>query len=169
MRCVATSLVLLGLLAACNRGRNPTSALSRDSATVAILVRSRLDAALAGDTARWHRQVADECLFTGPTLSAVSTSDVLPVIAANQTTHPAAQQIDDLVVHLTGDVAQATYVQRAQGAPQSPAAGRRARETDTYVRRGPDWIMIGAAEIDVPIGAPLSSDSTRAARVAGRH
>jgi ketosteroid isomerase-like protein len=136
---------------------------------VATLVRNRVDAALAGDTARWHRQVADQCLFTGPTLSAVSTSEMLPMIAANRTIRPASQQIEDLVVHLTGDVAQATYVERVQDSTRSPAAARRLRETDTYVRRGPDWIMIGAAEIDAPNGARLSSDSTRAAPVAGRH
>ena len=168
-RRAADAVTLVALFGACSAAPNPSTTLARDSTVVASIVRERLSAGFAGDTARWHRLVSDDCLWTGPALRTATTREVLPAIVANRLIKPAAQDIRDLVVHLTGDVAQVTYVQLVQDAGQATEAGKRFRKTDTLVRRGGTWLLIGAAEVAVPFRARVALDSLRAERLSGRY
>ncbi len=143
-----SSLCLLAVATAC--ARTHPARTSEDSTTVASLIRERLEASLAGDTARWHRQVSDGCVWTGPGLGTPTTAAVIIEQAANLLLHPTAQQIQGLTVHVFGDVAQATYLQLVQDAGQTPRTGKRFRKTDTYIRHGPSWLLIGATEIALP-------------------
>lgn len=143
--------VILSLLATATACiRRPPANSSQDSTTVASLVRERLAASFVGDTARWHRQVSDDCVWTGPGLGTPTTAMVIIEQAANRLLHPTAQQIQGLSVHLFGDVAQATYVQLVQDADQKPGTGKRFRKTDTYLRHGTSWLLVGATEIELP-------------------
>ena len=163
------TLVLAGplLLAAC--GRAPATTRAADSAAVAALVHARLEAALAGDTATWHRQVSDSALFTGPGLTPVRTPVVLPIIAANATLKPGAQELRDLTVYLHGDVAQATYLQLVAGPSGAFPDGKRFRKTDTYQRHGDRWRMVGAAELAIPYRKTVALPAASAARLFGRY
>ncbi len=141
-------LVLLGAPACSGAGRAPVQDSPADSVAIATLVRHRLDRAIAGDTAEWHRQVADDAVWTGPGLAIATTRDVLLSIAANAHIPTGAQRIDGLAVHLQGGIAQATYVQFVANA-DSGLPGKRFRKTDTY-RRGPaGWILVAATEIAI--------------------
>ncbi len=166
MRRLACITAALACLAACTRtARDPVA----DVAAVKALVHDRLAAALEGDTARWHAQVADDCLWTGPALKNETTAGVLASIAANRVLKPAAQEIRDLDVRVSGDVAQATYVQLVQDASQAAEAGKRFRKTDTYQRRGERWWLIGATEVAVPWRRRVQPAAEVAEAIAGRY
>lgn len=165
----ATMTLLLATSAGCTSTPPPrASSTSADSADVAALVHERLAAALAGDTARWHRSISDSCVWTGPALHVATTHEVIGSIAANRTIGLQAQQLRELVVHLTGDVAQATYVQLVQDAGQSPETGKRFRKSDTYVRRDGRWLLMGAAEIAVPFRPRRTLGTSEGAALLGR-
>jgi hypothetical protein len=159
-------VLVLGIASACAATE---SSRSQDSASVATLVRERLAAALAGDTAAWHRQVSDSCVFTGAELRVSLTKDVIGSIAANRALGLKAQRIDKLVVHFAGGVAQATYVQLVQDAGQQERQGKRFRKTDTYARVDGSWKLIGSAEVPVPFRPLTAMVSERAAATAGRY
>jgi hypothetical protein len=162
--------VAITVAVACGRaGPRPSASAAGDSAAVAALVGERLQAALAGDTARWHRLVSDSCLWVGGGLRVERTRDVLPAIAANRAIRPAAQQIRELAVHVTGDVAQAAYVQQVQDAGQASESGKRFRKVDTFVRRERTWLLIGAFEVAAPFRAHVVPGADAAARLAGRY
>lgn len=166
-RSLSPLLAGLLLLAAC--GRRPAGGSTADSLAVATLVRERLAAALAGDTARWHRHVSDRALWTGPGLTPVLTPVVLPIIAANATLKPGAQELQDLAVHLHGDVAQATYLQLVRGPSGDLRDGKRFRKTDTYQRQARDWMLVGATEIAIPYRKSVTLPAAGAARLFGRY
>ena len=159
-------LLMLGIVAACAATEMMPS---NDSAEVAALVRGRLAAALAGDTAAWHAQVSDSCVFTGAELRVSLTKDLIGSIGANRTLNPKVQRIDKLVVHLVGGVAQATYVQLVQDAGQPEREGKRFRKADTYARSGDSWRLIGAAEVPIPFRAALVLPPDPATQPAGRY
>lgn len=143
-------VLLLILAASC---RSPVPAVGTpDSLAVASLVQERLAASLAGDTALWHHQVSDQAVWTGPGLAVGTTAQAIAEQAANLFLHPTAT-IEHLAVHLAGGVAQATYVVVEAGEPG--ALGKRFRKTDTYIRSGPSWILIGSAEVPVPFRASV--------------
>lgn len=167
MRRIAGFAALGLVLAACASPRARDVAADADA--VRALVHERLAAALAGDTARWHAQVADDCLWTGPALKNETTAGVLASIAANRELKPAAQEIRDLDVRVSGDVAQATYVQLVQDHAQAAEQGKRFRKTDTYQRRGDRWLLIGATEVAVPWRTRLDPGRAVSAALAGRY
>ena len=158
-------VLLLGIVSACAAETAP----SNDSAAVATLVRERLAAALAGDTAAWHRHVSDSCVFTGAELRVSTTRDVIGSIAANRALQLKAQRIDKLVVRFVGGVAQATYVQLVQDAGQPETQGKRFRKTDTYTRVDGSWKLIGSAEVPVPFRASTAMAAERATAAVGRY
>lgn len=167
---VAITVVASVAASACGRTEaTATRDAARDSAVVAGLVHERLRAAQAGDTARWHRFVSDSCVWVGAGLRAASTREVLPSIAANRAIRLAAQQIRDLVVYVSRDVAQATYVQQVQDAGQASEAGKRFRKLDTFVRRDSTWLLIGASEVAVPFRARVALGAEAAERLVGRY
>lgn len=163
-RVAAAGVVLV--LACAPGGARSTAA---DSAAVVALVHERLEAATAGDTARWHRGVSDSALWTGPALRTVRTREVLPLIAANRQLQPGASDIRDLEVILTGDVAQATYLQLVAGPTGAPRSGKRFRKTDVYQRQGDRWILVGAAELALPYRPIQRLGPERAAAIAGSY
>lgn len=171
MRPLTTLTLLLGALpSACTRTTPPSPRTSTcDSTLVASLIHARLTAAQSGDTARWHRLVSDSALWTGNGLRVAHTREVLLSIVANRAIRLAAQQINDIHVFVSGDVAQATYVQQVQDAGQSAQAGKRFRKHDIFVRRGNTWLLIGAAEVAVPFRARVVVDAAAAARLVGRY
>lgn len=150
-------------------GPVPTRSGSADSAAVAALVRDRLEAATAGDTARWHRGVSDSALWTGPALRPVRTPEVLGIIASNRQLQPGRSDIRDLQVVLQDGVAQATYLQLVPGPTGSPRSGKRFRKTDVYARRGGNWILVGATEISLPYRATRPFGAGRAEAIAGSY
>ena len=166
-RSVTPLLAGLLLLAACSR--RPPGGTTADSLAVAGLVRDRLAAALRGDTAAWHRHISDQALWTGPGLTPVLTPVVLPIIAANATLEPGAQELQDLAVHLHGDLAQATYLQLVRGPTGELRDGKRFRKTDTYQRQQDGWILVGAAEIAIPYRKSVTLPAAGAARLFGRY
>ena len=161
-------LILLAL--ACAPREAPVDRAA-DSVAVATRVQERLAAALTGDTARWHRHVDDAAVWTGPALRNATTREVIGSIAANHVVTIPAQRIADLVVHLdrSGSVAQATYVQFTGDTSRSARTGKRFRKTDTYVRRGTEWWLVGGTEVAVPFRPAVVLDSTRSARLVGRY
>jgi hypothetical protein len=134
-----------------------------ESLAVARLVQERLAASLAGDTATWHRQVSDQAVWTGPGLAVGTTPQALTEQAANRLLHPRAT-IADLAVHLVGGIAQATYVVIEAGTP-----GKRFRKTDTYVRSGKTWTLVGSAEVPVPFRASIPLALERRQPLLGRY
>lgn len=162
------ALALFGGGACARSAQRPATSPSADSAAVAALVHERLASALAGDTARWHRAVSDSCVWTGPALQVATTREVIGSIAANRAIAAERQQLQELVVHLAGDVAQATYVQLVQDAAQPPEQGKRFRKTDTYVRRDGRWLLIGASEIAVPFRPRRALIAAEGAALRGR-
>ena len=166
MRRLACLAAALACLAACTP---PVRDPAADAAPVRALVHDRLAAALEGDTARWHRQVSDACLWTGPALRNETTAGVLASIAANRVLKPAAQEIRDLDVRVSGDVAQATYVQLVQDGSQAAEAGKRFRKTDTYQRQRGAWRLIGAAEVAVPYRPRMQPGAAVVEAIAGRY
>lgn len=169
MRATATLLVVVA--AGCTSGipRESGSDRAGDSAAVAALVRERLEAATAGDTARWHRGVSDSALWTGPALHPVRTRDVIPVIAANRQLQPAPSEIHDLQVVLFDGVAQATYIQLVPGPSGLPRTGKRFRKTDVYQRRDSRWVLVGATEISVPFRTTRPLSASRQSAIAGEY
>ena len=163
---LASSFAIAGATSACTSREAPRA----DAAgVIAALVQERLAAALAGDTAAWHAQVSDSCVFTGAELRVSTTKDVIGSIAANRVLQPKAQRIESLVVQFVGGVAQATYIQLVQDAGQAERAGRRFRKTDTYARLGNTWKLIGAAETPIPFRASVDISADRAATAPGRY
>ncbi len=162
------SLMCLGTGCERNAARG-VGASVKDSSDVAELVHERLRAALAGDTAAWHRLVSDSCLWSGGALRVSTTKEVLGSIAANQLLRPAAQQIRELVVYVSDNVAQAAYVQLVQDTGQAEQAGKRFRKVDTFVRRNGTWLLVGAAENSVPFRARIQLSDVVAERMIGRY
>lgn len=161
------ALMLLGV--SCGPTGAPTHSRTADSSAVAARIHERLAAAMAGDTAHWHRLVSDECVFTGPALQLETTQGVLGSIAANRALRPAAQQVQDMVVFVHGDVAQASYVQLVQDTGQAQTRGKRFRKTDVFVRRPTGWQLIGATEVDVPFRPLRALEPREAARLVGEY
>jgi len=157
------------LCAACGTTERRRPSQGADSSAVAALVHERLDAALAGDTAHWHQLVSDSCLFTGPALHVATTREVIASVAANRVLRPAAQQLRGLVVYVSGDLAQASYVQLVQDAGQGASGGTRFRKTDAFVRREGRWQLIGAAEVDVPFRPTIALDASQSSRLTGSY
>lgn len=156
-------------LAGCAQPAARVADHAHDSSAVAALVHERLRAAAAGDTARWHQLVSDSCVWTGPALRVATTREVLPSIVANRALPPIRQEVRDLVVHVSGDVAQATYVQYAMAPDSAPESGKRFRKTDVLQRQGGQWRVIGAAEVAVPFQHRVTLDAAQADRLAGRY
>lgn len=151
LHCLLLLFILLLLAAGCgDRQHTQVSDRTEDSVAVCQLVGDRLEAALAGDTARWHRQVSDSCLWTGPVLKNATTREVLSSIAANSMLATGDQSIQELSVVLHDNIALATYVQLVRATDSSSSPGKRFRKTDTYLRKGRSWELICAAEIAVP-------------------
>lgn len=140
-----------------------------DSSAVAALVSARLAAANAGDTAAWHRLVAEDALWTGPALPVATTTEVLAEIASNRLTRPVPQDVRQLTVHLYGSVAQVTYVILAHQPAEPPSSGKRFRKTDTYVRRGGTWVLIGGTELLLPFRPEVHPSPEQVATLFGRY
>lgn len=157
----------LTLVCACEAGNH--KAITADSAAVAARVHHRLEAALAGDTARWHQLVSDSALWVGPSLKPTSTKVVLPIIAANRLLKPGAQAIRDLEVHIYGPVALATYLQLVAGPDGAERTGKRFRKSDTFRWEKGGWLLIGATEIAIPYRESMRLDEQRAHAITGRY
>jgi hypothetical protein len=165
------SRLLPALLAGAGLACAPPRSVSRvaDSAAVAALARERLAAASRGDTALWHRQVADGAIWSGPVLALATNDAVLTEIASNRITHPAPLEVRDLGVYLYGDVALVSYLALTYQPGQPPSSGKRFRKTDTYRRRGQTWELIGGTELLVPYRPEAHPTPQRMAPLLGRY
>lgn len=162
-------LILLAAMQLVCAQKNPGGVdRSADSTAVSALVRERLDAAHAGDTALWHSQVSDSCLFTGPSLANVLTGYVLSVIAANSAIAPLPQRITDLSVRFHDNVAIASYVQLVGDTLRPEREGKRFRKTDTYIRTDSTWSMIEAVEVAIPYRPFITLNDEQSERVCGK-
>ncbi len=155
------------VIASCNSAPSPPAPPVGDSPAVAILVMQRLDAARNGDTAAWHRQVSDSCIFTGPSLQTASTRAVLNAIAANKAIKVPPQRILNMTVYPLGQIVLVSYVQLVGDTSRPEREGKRFRKTDTYVRSGDSWRMISATEIAVPYRASIALPKALASQIAG--
>lgn len=163
-------VVALLLSAGCGGSARPASdgrTVRADSLAVAGVVRERLAAALRGDTATWHRFVADDAVWTGPALALATTRDVLVSIAANRQLQSGEQSLDALTVFVKGDIAHASYVQVVESA--NGAAFKRFRKTDTYQRSGNGWLLVAAAEIAIADRVHVSVSAAQVGALAGSY
>lgn len=127
------------------------------AATLQTLIRERLDAAGRRDAVAWARYVDDDCVCGGST-----KSDTAQAIASR----PASIKnwygdIGRFSAHVHGDVALVRY----QVTEFTEIGGQRIAldewRTETFLRRGESWVLLGGADVVVPRDPPVATVDAR--------
>jgi hypothetical protein len=143
---LALVAVLSMLLVAANGAAQAPSLPSEVDRELARTIRERLGAYARADVAAWSRYVADECLCGTSTKAALQQE----IAARPSTVKNWYGDIAELQAHVYADTAVARYRVTEHTELGSHRIDVELWRTETYVRRGGLWTLIGGADSVIP-------------------